>query len=182
MLLSYAIQYYHVVSHGPLIIAGALAQARSREARRRLDAFYLEERNHDLLLLDSLKSVGVDVLSHENAGLIPETFNLLSHLHVLADHDPLSFSGTIFLMEEENPEFHKLFIENCDRLHLAKGFWEPIVKHSDINVDGDHGNISCELLSLHENLTNEERIVVKKHLVTMIEMISALDCAISRAK
>ena len=87
---------------------------------------------------------------------------------MLADHDPLSFAGTVFLMEEENPKFHELFKEACIAEQLPADFWEPIVEHSGINDSGEHGDISLELLSEYENVTCEEQIVIKKHLVTVL--------------
>ena len=80
MLALYATQYYHVVCHGPRIIAAAYAQGRTERARRILEEFFVEERGHDKLLKRSLDSIGVRCGLETDVPMLPETFGLIRPL------------------------------------------------------------------------------------------------------
>jgi len=178
-LVLYATQYYHVVRIGPRIIAGALAHAARPRTQRLLENFLIEETGHDRLLAEALRGAGLPQTMIDSSMPLPETFALTSYLQVLAEQEPLSFAGTIFLMEEENAEFHVNFVQACHRAGLGESFYGPIKRHAHINDDGDHGNISAELLEDVDLVSPEETTVVKKHLVGLIECLSEIDRAVS---
>ena len=109
---------------------------------------------------------------------LPETFAVLSSLQVLADQEPLTFKALIFLLEAPNPEFHKAFVAACQQAGLNPSFWKPIIDHGMINDIGEHGSISARLLARIECVSVEERVVVLKHVVTMIENLVAFERAL----
>jgi pyrroloquinoline quinone (PQQ) biosynthesis protein C len=180
-LIAYAEQYLHVVRHGARIAAAAFASARTAQAEKTLETFAKGEFGHDRLLAASLVAVGLDPIEILNRNPWPETFAIISHLHVLADQDPLSFAGCLFVVEDATPEFHQAFL-NCCRMHdLPEAFSRPILQHAAINDEGDHGNISRELLATVQLVSEEERDTVLSHVVTLLENLAALDQAIARA-
>ena len=109
---------------------------------------------------------------------LPETFAIISALQVFADQEPLTFKALVFLLEEASPEFHSAFIAACEYEGLSQEFWGPITKHAEINDEGAHGNISRSLLARVELVSVEERTVVLKQAVSMVENLIALEHAL----
>jgi hypothetical protein len=179
-LIRYATEYYHVVRAGPGIIAGSLAHAGDRATRRLLEQFLASELGHDQLIASALASVGITEAEVDRALPLPETFSIISALQVAADQEPLTFKALVFLMEEANPEFHQAFVSACDYEGLPTTFWRPITDHAGINDEGAHGSISQRLLAQIEAVTREERCVVLKQAMTMIENLVALEHALLR--
>lgn len=177
-LVRYALEYYHVVRNGPSIIAGALAHVGTERTRRLLERFVVQETGHDRLLLKALAAVGLDERQVRAAVPLPETFVIIAALQTLADQDPLAFKAVAFLLEEASPEFHDAFRDACERVQLGPSFFEPIIRHAEINDDGDHGLISAELLAEVAAISTEERVGVLKHVATLIESLVALERAV----
>ena len=168
-LIRYAREYYHVVREGPAIIAGSLAHSSDRRTRAILERFLASEIGHDELILSALEFVGIGEDALSNSLPLPETFAIISALQVFADQEPLTFKALVFLMEESGPEFHQAFVSACEHEGLGRAFWGPITGHAGINDEGEHGSISEHLLTQIEVVSVEERIVVLRQAVTMIE-------------
>jgi hypothetical protein len=179
-LIRYAKEYYHVVRSGPSIIAGSLAHNSDRATREILEQFLASELGHDKLIASALASVGIAEAEIDWTLPLPETFSIISSLQVAADQEPLTFKALVFLMEEANPEFHQAFVTACRYEGLGPAFWEPITDHAGINDEGEHGSISARLLGQVEAVTREERTVVLKQAMTMIENLVALEHALLR--
>lgn len=177
-LIRYATEYYHVVRAGPAIIAGSLAHAADPRTRAILEGFLASELGHDRLIASSLTSVGIAEATLQRSLPLPETFAIISALQVFADQEPLTFKALVFLMEEASPEFHDAFIAACEYEGLGQAFWGPITSHAEINDAGEHGSISAELLARVELVSTEERVVVLKQALTMVENLVALEHAI----
>ena len=179
-LIRYAREYYHVVRAGPGIIAGSLAHAGDRTTRGILEQFLASELGHDKLIASALASVGIGEAEIDRVLPLPETFSIISALQVAADQEPLTFKALVFLMEEASPEFHQAFVSACEYEGLPAAFWRPITDHAGINDEGAHGSISERLLTQVETVTQEERCVVLKQAMTMIENLIALEHALLR--
>jgi Iron-containing redox enzyme len=179
-LIRYAREYYHVVHAGPGIIAGSLAHASDRTTREILEQFLASELGHDKLIASALASVGIGEAEIDRVLPLPETFSIISALQVAADQEPLTFKALVFLMEEASPEFHQAFVSACEYDGLPAAFWGPITAHAGINNEGAHGSISKRLLAQVEAVTQEERCVVLKQAMTMIENLVALEHALFR--
>jgi hypothetical protein len=180
MLIRYAKEYYHVVRAGPSIIAGSLAHTSDRATREILEQFLASELGHDKLIASALASVGIVEAEIDCTLPLPETFSIISSLQVAADQEPLTFKALVFLMEEASPEFHQAFVSACQYEGLSPAFWKPITDHAGINDEGEHGSISARLLAQVETVTREERTVVLKQAMTMIENLVALEHALLR--
>lgn len=177
-LVRYAQEYFHVVSAGPRIIAGALTHASTEPTARFLEGFLVQELGHEQLLARSLAAVGIDLVSARASLPLPETFALTTAFQTLADQEPLSFHALIFLMEQASPAFHEAFQIACESVGLTEQFWSPIVAHADINDAGGHGTISARLLAEVDLVSREEVMVVKKQAVTIIEAMVEFERAL----
>ncbi len=177
-IVRYALEYYHLVRHGPSIISGAMAHTATARTRALIEQFLIQETGHDRLLLRALDAAGIDAEEALASPPLPETFALIAALQTLADQDPLSFKASAFLLEESSEEFHSAFRVASERVGLGESFWSPIERHAEINSDGDHGSISAERLAEVPLVTAEERVVVLKHVATLIESLIALEHAV----
>jgi hypothetical protein len=177
-LVAYALQYYYVVRNGPPVIAGMLPHAADASTRAQLEEFLVEELGHEHFLLDALSTAGMTPTHVQESLPWPETFAIISALQVMADQEPLSFKACIFLMEEESAEFHRAFVEACERAGLDEGFWGPIVQHAHINESGEHASITERLLSREESVSTEARIVALKQLAALLDALVALEHAV----
>ncbi|ETZ22830.1 iron-containing redox enzyme family protein [Pedobacter sp. V48] len=178
IIINYAIQYYHFVKAGPKIIAAAMALADRPVVHDILQSFLMSELNHDKLLLKALKGAGIDSNKILSSVPLPETFALITSMQVLAHQEPLSFYSCLFLVEEERPLFNELLKTACERVGLSSAFYKPILDHSHINEDEDHGAITEELLRNYSKISQETRIVVFKHVHNNLENLIALEKAV----
>jgi len=177
-LISYVQEYYHVVRASPAIIGASLAHAGSATRGAILESFLRAEIGHDRILKRALLAAGVEERSIEEALPMPETFGVISMLHVLASQEPLAFFSCLFLFEEESRAFHDAFAERARQVALPEEFLAPVLEHAHINDDGNHGTITSELLSCIGAVSPEERIVVLKHVSIAVESLSAIERAI----
>jgi hypothetical protein len=167
-----------VVRAGPKIIGSMLAHVSDPVSERVLQTFFQAELGHDELLMESLRSVGVDADSLPDLMPLPETFILTSSFQVWADQEPLTFRALAFLLEETNEEFHTKFASASRLKGLPEEFIQPILRHGGINDEGDHGAISETLLSTIDAVSVEERVNVCKHLTFVVDSLAALERAI----
>jgi hypothetical protein len=181
-LIRYAQEYYHLVRHGPAIIAGMLAHVSSARTQLMLSRFLVQELGHERLLLQSLKGAGLTDTEIAASVPLPETFALIACLQTLADQDPLSFKAVAFLLEQASPEFHSALREASEKVGLDEKFWSPIIRHAEINDDGAHESISADLLSEVSTVEAEERIVALVHVASLIESLVGLEHAVLDAK
>lgn len=180
ILLNYALQYYHFVKAGPQIIASAMANADRSSVRDILEHFLVSELGHDKLLLKSLAGEGIKAEKVKKTIPLPETFALITAYQVMADQEPLSFYASVFLVEEERPGFNQLFKTTCKQLGLSEAFYKPILAHSEINEEEDHGEISREILQHYTMISSETRMVVLKQIQHILNCMIALESAIIR--
>ena len=177
-LIRYAQEYYHLVKQGPTIIAGMLAHVGSARTKSMLTKFLIQEVGHERLLLQSLAAAGLSESEVTASIPLPETFSVVASLQTLADQDPLSFKAVAFLLEQASAEFHLALRDACEHVGLNEGFWSPIVRHAEINDDGDHGNISADLLSEVQSVDSEQRVVALVHVASLIESLVDLEHAV----
>lgn len=174
-LVRYAIEYYHLVHHGPRIIAGALPHCGNARTQQLLEQFLMQEIGHERMLLRSLAAAGLDADQVRSRTPLPSTFALIAGLQVMADQHPLAFKSVAFLLEESSPEFHAAFRDASEAAGLREAFWSPILRHAEINDDGDHGGISANLLAEVSAISTQERTVVLQHVAYVIETLIALE-------
>lgn len=177
-LVAYVAEYHHVVAAAPAIIGASLAHAHDPRRRAILERFLRAEFGHDRMLRRALLAAGTSAAEIDAALPLPETFAVVSMLHVLAAQEPLGFAACLFLFEEESAAFHRAFATAARAAGLPEGFVAPVLEHAHVNDAGDHGTITSELLSCFGPVSAEERIVVLKHVAILVESLAALERAL----
>lgn len=174
-LLGYALEYYHVVKLAPGILGSALSNIDNRSSQKILQNFIISEMHHDKMLERSLKAVNITSDHLTFLQPLPMTFAICSTLGILAKQHPLSFKAALFLFEQPYPDFNAAFVERCKAFNLPEGFYEPIIKHSDINEEGEHDDISRILLAQIDCISKEEMLETKKNILSILEFMTAQD-------
>lgn len=171
MLIGYAVEYFHIVKNAPRIIAPALTHSCPEPVFQEIKALFLDEHDHDKLLVSSLKAVGIDEAVLRATVALPATFAVYASLGTLARQHFLSFICALDLFEAPYPEFNDAFRAACKAVGLPEAFWEPIVRHAAINVDGEHHRITERLLAYYPVISDEEARVVMINTTVLLETI-----------
>ncbi|WP_413721774.1 iron-containing redox enzyme family protein [Sodalis sp. RH23] len=174
-IIGFAMEYYHLVHMSPAIIAPALSHNVNNPIRSRLLNLFVEEYDHDKMLIACLDTVGIDesVLSARQP--LPATFMANASLGVYARQHLLSFICALLLFETPSHIFNEAFINACIKNGLPENFYTPIIKHSDINEEGEHGLITLNLLKEIPVISAEEQNVILVHICSLIEMLNEED-------
>jgi pyrroloquinoline quinone (PQQ) biosynthesis protein C len=173
VLVAYAIQYLHIVAAAPSIIGTALAHCDRPETKHTLEQFLRSELGHDSLLRAALAAAGLEDDDVEASLPIPETFAISSALSVFAAQEPLTFKASLFLLEQNNPQFHDALTQACKTVAMPTEFLTPLLAHAGINAE--------TLLSQVDVVAAEERIVSLKQVASMVEALSALEVALVKS-
>ncbi len=168
-LIGYALDSYHITHLCPKLLAPSLTHYESPTTQKLLQDFFVSELNHDRLIEKSLKSVGISKEQLKQMQPLPMTFAVCSSLGVFAHQHPLSFKAALMVFEEDDKQFHKLFKQHCQTLGLPSKFYQPILLHAGINEEGNHGEITADLLAQVSYVSPEEQLVVKKNMAILME-------------
>lgn len=168
-LIGYVTEYYHLVKLAPGLIAPSLAKLEGRKTRKILQDFLRSELYHDKMLEESLNSIQIPLETIDLIQPLQSTFSICASLGVYAQQHPLTFKSILFMFEKPYPEFNEAFKNQCKLLEMPRGFYDPILKHSDINEEGDHDSITKMLLEEIKAISYEEQLAVKKHLCVLVE-------------
>lgn len=146
VLYGLAIENYHFLFRESWFDSPALSFLGSTRARLLMNEFYAEEYGHDELILKALNSIGIS--REDLADTIPlaETLALCNGLAYWARYDPVFFFTTLGILEGKDLQTDS-YILSCERLGLPESFVGPIRTHSNINVKGQHGNLSRMIFS-----------------------------------
>ena len=177
-LIGFAIEYYHIVKAAPTVLAPALSQKCPPAVFQGIKHLFLEEHDHEGLLLKALGAAGLSEEQVSQTTPLPATFSVYATLGTFSRQHLLSFISSLFLFEEPYPEFNTVFVENCRRLGLPDAFWKPIIGHSEVNEEGGHHLITDELLSHISAISAEEAQVTLIHVMTLLETMKIWDSQI----
>lgn len=178
-LVSYAVEYLHIVRHGPGLVAPALNWVSDPSLRSKLSNFLAEEWRHDRLLAQSLAAVGIRAEDLRPATMLPQTFALLAQLGVRATIDPLALAALLFVYERANPEFHRLYVANCERTELPAAFIAPIVRHANMNDEGRHDDVAAALAAFACPVSRERALAALCDASVAVEHLRSLDLALA---
>ncbi len=168
-LIGYALESYHITHLCPRLLAPSLAHHESPSTQKHLQEFFISELHHDRLIEKSLRSVGIGGEHLKQMQPLPMTFAICSALGVFANQHPLSFKAALMLFEEDDNQFQELFKQHCQTLGLPSQFYQPILLHAQINEEGDHQEITADLLAEEPYISLEEQWVVKKNMAILME-------------
>jgi hypothetical protein len=170
-LVGYALEYYHIVHLCPVLLAPALGLHEPRRTRELLRHFFTSELSHDRFLATALATVGIGARELERLVPLPSTFALCAALGAYARQSPLSFKAALFLFEEPSGEFNRALEARCVAMRMPAGFYEPLLRHANLNDEGEHGRISELLLEDVPAVSSEEQLVVKKNVGCVVESL-----------
>lgn len=171
-LVGYALEYYQLVRQAPRLVASALAKDLPGRIPEMLQDFLASELHHDRMLESALSAVGISAEQARRSQPLPMTFGLCAALGAYAAQNPLTFMAILFLFEETSPDFNSAFEAACLRTGLPSGFAGPILEHATLNDEGEHGNISAQLLAEIPVVGPEERHTVRKHVAITVETMA----------
>jgi hypothetical protein len=141
------IENYHLLFRESYFDAPVLSYPWSRDARRLINHFYLEEFGHDELLLRSLESIGLSREALFRSVPLPGTMALCNALATWARHDPLFFLTTLGPLEGREVEIDS-FVAASRAKGLPESFVGPIAKHAGINKEAGHGLLTREIFAM----------------------------------
>lgn len=176
-LRGYAVEYFHITRRATSLLAPLESKYFPGTTPALLRTYINSERDHDELLQRACAAM--DVLEPNTWIPLPETEALCATLGAWAYQDPLSVFVALFLFEQPASEFHQLLETNAARLRLPEEFFVPIQEHAHVNDDGDHGDISSQLLGNYPFLAEEEQVRLHKNVLTAVELQWALGNAIA---
>ncbi|NDL64749.1 iron-containing redox enzyme family protein [Acerihabitans arboris] len=170
-IIGFAMEYYHLVKMSPALIAPALSHNLNENIRALLLGLFIEEYDHDKMLLACLSEVGIDESVLLARQPLPATFMANASLGVYARQHFLSFFSALLLFETPSQMFNNTFIDACINKGLPEEFYNPIITHSDINEESDHDLITLNLLREIPVIAVEEQNVILVHICNLIEML-----------
>lgn len=171
------IENYHFLFRESYFDAPVLSYVGNTKARLAMNAFFAEENGHDELLLKSLNSIG---LSREDLfGLcpLPETMALINALAYWAHNDPIFFFTTLGVLEGKDIK-EDSFISAAERMNMPKSFIGPVKAHSNLNLDGEHGNLTRQIFSFIPAIDLETVKRLRAQTYLFIELYDAFFSAI----
>lgn len=177
-LIGFALEYYHLVHMAPGLIAPSISHHGNAVVRKELIKLFVEEHNHDRMMLRSLAAIGIDEAALEGRMPLASTYSAYVSLGVYARQHVLSFYCALFLFETPSPAFNDTFLATCQRLGLPAGFYEPILRHSGLNEEGNHDAVTLTLLSQVPVISAQEQDTILIHMTALVEMLFKQDAQI----
>jgi len=174
-LIGFAMEYYHLVKMAPSLIAPSLSHVVNEQANKQLIKLFIDEYDHDAMMLACLEAVGIPKHVMLKRQPLASTFSSYISLGVYSRQHLLSFFSALFLFETPSTEFNELFINCCQMNNMPPGFYQPIIKHSDINEQESHGTITETLLKTISVISNEEQITTLINVHALVEMLHKQD-------
>jgi len=141
-----AIENYHFLYRESWFDSPVLSYPYSRAARVLMNDFYCEEIGHDELLLRGISTLGISRDDLYDTVPLPETMALCNALSWWARYDPLFFFTTLGILEGKDLQVDS-YLAACDRQGLDPAFVKPIRAHADINLKGEHGNLTRQVFA-----------------------------------
>ncbi|TXH75149.1 MAG: hypothetical protein E6Q88_03685 [Lysobacteraceae bacterium] len=177
-LIGFALEYYHLVHMAPGLISPSISHIGNARIRSELIKLFVEEHNHDKMMIRSLAAVGISEDVLQKRVPLPTTFSAYASLGVYARQHILSFFSALFLFESPSHDFNAVFLDTCRRLGLPEGFYKPIIRHSDINEEGNHDAATQILLSQVPVISEQEQTTILIHITALVEMLHKQDAQI----
>jgi hypothetical protein len=169
VLYGLAIENYHFLFRESWFDSPALSFLGSTRARLLMNEFYAEEYGHDELILRGLNSIGISREDLADTLPLAETLALCNGLAYWARYDPIFFFTTLGILEGKDLQTDSYLLA-CERFGLSESFVRPIRTHSDINVKGQHGNLSRMVFSAIPFVDRESLTRMRAQTHLFIEM------------
>jgi hypothetical protein len=136
-----AIENYHFLLRETGFDSPVLGYPTSAKIRRLMNEFYIEEHQHDELVLKGLRALGIERAHLAEAMPLPGTLALVNALLYWSTSDPLFFFATLGVLEGSDSRIDS-YLQRCQQMGLPSDFVAPILAHAKINMNSKHGKLS----------------------------------------
>ena len=174
-LIGFALEYYHLVRLAPGLIGPSLSHCSNGEIRALLLKLFVEEYDHDKMMAACLGAVGIDESDLVKRQPLASSFAAYASLGVYARQHIFSFFSALMLFETPSNDFNNALVIACKNLDVTEGFYRPLVKHSDINEEEEHGLITLRLFEHVPVISQEEQNTILIHTTALVEMLFKQD-------
>lgn len=178
LVIGVTFEYYHITKRAHDCITPAIAKGHGAMQRGYMEFFH-EEYRHDKLLLQSLHALGYTKEQVVNSIPLAYTAALSNQLAKWAHTDLLTFMASLFIWEGTNFESAE-YIESLEEYDFPKEFANNQKTHSDINIEGEHGNVSREFFSQIAFVSPEDQKRVIQNLRLLVEMRARVETEMYR--
>lgn len=174
-LIGFALEYYHLVRLAPGLIGPALSFCSNNAIRSQLLKLFVEEYDHDKMMAACLSAVDISESVLHKRQPLASTFTAYVSLGVYARQHILSFFAALMLFETPSNDFNDALIVACKNLDMSENFYRPLIKHSDINEEEEHGLITMRLFEQVPIISHEEQNTILIHITALVEMLFKQD-------
>jgi hypothetical protein len=146
VVVGMVIENWHFLHREAYFDAPVLGYVPNLGVRLRMNEFFAEEYGHDEILLRALEAVGIGREDMHDAAPLPATLGLCNALAYWSHFDPMFFFVTMGLLEGQGLRSDS-FLDACERMRWPEAFVGPLRAHSQLNIEGEHGNLTRQLFS-----------------------------------
>lgn len=171
------IENYHFLFRESYFDAPVLSYVGNLKIRLAMNAFFAEEYGHDELIIKSLFNIGITRSQLNMTMPLPETMALCNSLAYWSHNDPLFFFTTLGVLEGKDIK-QDSFIDAALRMGLDNQFISPVQSHSNINLSGEHGNLTREIFSAIPIIDLETIKRLRAQTYLFIDLYDALYTAV----
>lgn len=146
----FALQNWHFLYRENLFDSAILTFPSNSAVRRHVNEFYIEEHQHDNIVLEAFSAIGLSPDDVQRSRPLRTTTALVNALGWWARTDPVFFFTTISTLEGGIVSHGDTdsFIEAAEAKGLPTGFIEPLRRHAAINNGHDHGSVSRQIMAM----------------------------------
>jgi len=166
------IENYHLLFRESYFDAPVLSYVGNTKARLAMNAFFAEENGHDELLLKSLNHIGLSRDELFDSRPLPQTMALINALAYWAHNDPIFFFTTLGVLEGKDIQ-EDSFIAAAERIGMDDDFVKPVKTHSNLNLGGQHGNLTRQIFQNMPVIDDETIRRLRAQTYLFIELYDA---------
>ncbi|UTT50969.1 MULTISPECIES: hypothetical protein [Rhodococcus] len=146
----FALQNWHFLYRENLFDSAILTFPSNSAVRKRVNEFYIEEHQHDDIVLEAFSAIGLTPDQVRRSRPLRTTTALVNALGWWARTDPVFFFSTISSLEGgvAAREDTDSFIEAAETKGVPAAFIEPLRRHAAINNGHDHGSVSRQIMAM----------------------------------
>ena len=172
VVIGMVIENWHFLHREAYFDAPVLGYVPNLDVRMQMNEFFAEEYGHDEILLRSLNAVGIAREDMHDAAPLPATLGLCNALAHWSHFDPMFFFLTMGVLEGQGLRSDS-FLDACERMRWPAAFVSPLRAHSQLNIKGEHGNLTRQLYARMPAIAASEVRRLRAMLPTFVEIYDA---------
>jgi hypothetical protein len=173
LMTGLAFEYYFLTSNAYDAISSVIEKLYGEQKTVMID-FLLGEYRHDKLMIKSLHACAISDEVIAASVPLPYTRAITELLGYWAYCDPFAFMAGLFILEGRN-QSSQTYLELLKKCILPEGYLTGIVEHNNANSDEDHGDISRNLFSLIDYISEQEQERISARLRQLHLLVTRRD-------